>query len=206
MHLEILLVPRPEVHHSCCVVLEGGICPTPLFCQLGPPPHSMDMCAHALAQHALKLQCSCQFITQPTATFSHPLMVVSGILQVPNNPVQRSLPLDKGPEECFLHLPLNPQRFNTPHTPCSMRPPALARLTDYPSFPHLLGPGRVRVITQEVMITEDGQGNKVETNVGEEKVKEIPFMHLQFELPDTPLFKDESERNIIPQVCPRFVI
>eukprot|EP00668_Euglena_longa_P029213 GGOE01036557.1.p1 GENE.GGOE01036557.1~~GGOE01036557.1.p1 ORF type:complete len:511 (+),score=105.41 GGOE01036557.1:70-1533(+) len=60
--------------------------------------------------------------------------------------------------------------------------------------------GRVRVTTQEVMITDDGQGNKVETHVGEPQVKEVPFLFLQFDLPDTPLFKDESERNIIPQV------
>jgi U4/U6.U5 tri-snRNP-associated protein 2 len=60
--------------------------------------------------------------------------------------------------------------------------------------------GRVRVMSQEVMITDDGRGNKVETNVGDPEVKEVPFLFLQFDLPDTPLFKDESERNIIPQV------
>eukprot|EP01012_Entosiphon_sulcatum_P042139 TRINITY_DN5607_c0_g2_i1.p1 TRINITY_DN5607_c0_g2~~TRINITY_DN5607_c0_g2_i1.p1 ORF type:complete len:534 (+),score=137.86 TRINITY_DN5607_c0_g2_i1:23-1603(+) len=67
------------------------------------------------------------------------------------------------------------------------------------SVVHSTFQGRVLVKRQRVRIAEVG-GVKRETKEGEEEVKETPFLFLRLNLPVTPLFKEESEKNIIPQV------
>jgi len=61
-------------------------------------------------------------------------------------------------------------------------------------------------VTTETPVKKEGkkeEEKKHETGLDEEfttSTKVVPFFYLSLEIPPTPLFKDEQERNIIPQI------
>ncbi|KAI9192957.1 uncharacterized protein BJ171DRAFT_611077 [Polychytrium aggregatum] len=68
------------------------------------------------------------------------------------------------------------------------------------SIVHNTFQGQLRIETQEIVASEDNSQAKVFDLNREIKVSHVPFMFLTLDLPPPPLFQDEIEKNIIPQV------
>lgn len=63
--------------------------------------------------------------------------------------------------------------------------------------------GEMRIHTKKILPTDVEESKREEMLTSEEfqwKITESPFLHLTLELPPPPLFKDEIQENIIPQV------
>jgi len=56
--------------------------------------------------------------------------------------------------------------------------------------------GKVEVVSQKVNLEEV----EINTTIGPAVVTVTPFFHLTLDIPAAPLFKDESEKNVIPQI------
>ncbi|KAJ3048675.1 hypothetical protein HK097_010314 [Rhizophlyctis rosea] len=67
---------------------------------------------------------------------------------------------------------------------------------------HDIFQGEVKVESQTIIVREDEQGKrKVFDESREITTKRSPFMFLTLDLPPPPLFQDEAEKNIIPQIA-----
>ncbi|XP_003746510.1 U4/U6.U5 tri-snRNP-associated protein 2 [Galendromus occidentalis] len=61
--------------------------------------------------------------------------------------------------------------------------------------------GRMRVYTKKLFPTDpEHQPKTYDPSEYEEKMEKMPFMYLTVDLPSQPLFKDDQQENIIPQV------
>ncbi|OLL23785.1 putative mRNA-splicing protein ubp10 [Neolecta irregularis DAH-3] len=67
------------------------------------------------------------------------------------------------------------------------------------SIIHKVFQGKVRMQTQTVKVLNEGDRARFEGRQVTEQI--IPFLFLTLELPPPPLFQDEMEKNIIPQVA-----
>jgi U4/U6.U5 tri-snRNP-associated protein 2 len=65
---------------------------------------------------------------------------------------------------------------------------------------HRIFQGQVRIDTQTIKVHQLENSKKVFDNDRELKSMHVPFLFLSIDLPPPPLFQDEMERNIIPQV------
>ncbi|KAJ3033029.1 hypothetical protein HDV00_006839 [Rhizophlyctis rosea] len=66
---------------------------------------------------------------------------------------------------------------------------------------HDIFQGEVKVESQIIIVREDDKSKKVFDESREITTKRTPFMFLTLDLPPPPLFQDEGEKNIIPQVA-----
>ncbi|TPX72232.1 hypothetical protein SpCBS45565_g00508 [Spizellomyces sp. 'palustris'] len=72
------------------------------------------------------------------------------------------------------------------------------------SLIHRTFQGEIRIDSQTIVVKETVEGEEAEKKVFDESreiiSKRSPFMFLTLDLPPPPLFQDETEKNIIPQI------
>ncbi|CAI8006750.1 U4/U6.U5 tri-snRNP-associated protein 2 [Geodia barretti] len=65
---------------------------------------------------------------------------------------------------------------------------------------HNIFQGTMRIYTRKLPPASEDKVRLMEREEYKEKVETLPFLYLSLDLPVTPLFQDELERNIIPQI------